>query len=184
MLTINFKDKEMWNNQTDRFTTIKGGTFRFEHSLLAISKWEADWKIPFFAVLMDKNDHRYDKSTKSIIDYFGKMCIDDGFDTRLIGNEELPLFEKYIGESRTATFFSRQERQNGEQIVTSEVIYAAMAQAQIPFECDRWNISRLTTLIRVIANRSQEPKKMSRSEILSENKKLNEERKQKFHTKG
>lgn len=181
MLKITFKDLEMYDNVNNKFTTLKGGSYTFENSLKAMAKWEAKWKIPFYT---NDTNPKFKKTTENILDYFSCMCLEDDFDVRLVTNREARLLTDYISDSQTATWFSRQQRQNGVQTITTEVIYASMAMAQVPFSCDEWNITRLTTLLHVIANKSEKPKMMSRSEILSENARLNAERKKMLHTKG
>ena len=54
----------------------------------------------------------------------------------------------------------------------------------IPFECEKWHLNRLMTLIRVVSAKNAPPKKMSKNEILAQQRRLNAERKAKFNTKG
>ena len=59
-----------------------------------------------------------------------------------------------------------------------------MIASNIPFECQKWHLNKLLTLIRVCSIKNQPPKKMSQREIMSRNNKLNAARKRKFNTKG
>ena len=52
---------EYFDEKTNTFLTIPGGTIRLEHSLVAISKWEAKWKKPFLG--------KDDKTKEEILDY-------------------------------------------------------------------------------------------------------------------
>ena len=36
MITITVEDMEIYDNATEQFDTIRGGSFKFEHSLIAI----------------------------------------------------------------------------------------------------------------------------------------------------
>ena len=49
MLSINIKSRELFDERTSEFITVKGGTLKLEHSLVSISKWESKWKIPFLS---------------------------------------------------------------------------------------------------------------------------------------
>ena len=71
-----------------------------------------------------------------------------------------------------------------EEQVTSEVIYFAMIQHGIPFECQKWHINRLLKLI-AVCNEYRAPKeKRSQAEILSDMERMNNERKRKWGTRG
>ena len=54
----------------------------------------------------------------------------------------------------------------------------------VPFECQKWHINRLLTLIRVCEIKNDPGKKMSKNDIYKQNKALNEARKAKYKTKG
>ena len=44
MFTLKIDDVDFFDEKTERFFTIKGQTLQLEHSLVAISKWEAKYK--------------------------------------------------------------------------------------------------------------------------------------------
>ena len=60
--------------------------------------------------------------------------------------------------------------------MTSEVIYAYMANARIPFECETWNLHRLLTLLNVIGELNAPKKKQTESQTLAEYDRINQER--------
>lgn len=71
-----------------------------------------------------------------------------------------------------------------QQIVTSELIYYWMVANQIPFECEKWHLNRLITLIRVCNAENTPPKKTSKKELMSRYAAMNAANRKKFNSKG
>lgn len=85
----------------------------------------------------------------------------------------------------TATYFSANDNgKKSNERITSELIYYWMIALNIPFECQKWHINRLLTLIRVCNIKNQPPKKMSKRDIMSRNTQLNAARRKQMNTKG
>lgn len=85
----------------------------------------------------------------------------------------------------TATvFYDAKTNKANKEPITAELIYYWMIALNIPFECQKWHINRLLTLIHVCEIKNQPPKKMSQSEIMRRNAELNEMRKKQYNTKG
>ena len=175
MLKIHVEDQEYYDQETNRFVTVEGGTFRFEHSLRAMSKWEEKYEKPF---LVEK--HTEDE----LKDYFCMMCLDDDFPEQLLTDDVIYVINSYISSKHTATTVNTKETSNDGSYQTTETIYASMAMGQVPFECDTWNINRLLMVLSVIAERNNPPKKMTRNEILKQNSVINAQRRAAMNSKG
>ena len=59
-----------------------------------------------------------------------------------------------------------------------------MVALQIPFECEKWHLNRLLTLIEVCNRKNSPDKKMSKKQIADQNRALNALRRKKFGTRG
>ena len=181
MLSINIKSRELFDERTSEFITVKGGTLKLEHSLVSISKWESKWKIPFLS--------KEKKTNEQIDDYIRCMSVNGDPDPILIASissEDKNRIIDYIEEKQTATWFSNldDKRNTQSDVITSELIYYWMIEYQIPHEYEKWHLSRLLTLIEICNRKNSTPKKMSQAEIIARNKALNAERKAKLHSRG
>ena len=180
MLTITIPATEEFDERKGEFVYLKEQTLQLEHSLLSISKWESKWCKPFLS--------KQDKTLEETIDYIKCMTLNKNVDDDVYGcltQANVNEINEYIGAPMTATYFSNTDRgkRNNEQI-TSELVYYWMISLNIPFECQKWHINRLLTLIRVCNIKNQPPKKMSRREIISRNAALNAARREQLNTKG
>ena len=59
-----------------------------------------------------------------------------------------------------------------------------MVALNIPFECEKWHLNKLITLVEVCAIKNEPPKKMSKNEIRARNRELNAARRKKYNTRG
>jgi hypothetical protein len=181
MLQIIVPGEEGWDESKEEFiATSKETKLCLEHSLISLSKWESKWCKPFFST--------EEKTAEETIDYVKCMTLTRDVDPAVyyrLSDENVSQINDYIEAPMTATTFAKDSggRHNREKI-TSEVIYDWMISLNIPFECQKWHINRLLTLIKVRSIKSQPPKKMSQREILSQYAELNAQRRKQLNTKG
>ncbi len=180
MLEIVIPEKELWDEAKEEFTHTKAQTLRMEHSLVSLSKWESKWKKAF----LSKKEKTYEET----IDYIRCMTVTQNVDPdvyKYLSAENIKQINEYINDPMTATTFSENKQSGGNhETLTAEVIYYYMIASNIPFECQKWHLNKLLTLIRVCSIKNQPPKKMGREELLKRNNALNAARRKKFNTKG
>lgn len=180
MLEITIPEDELWDEEKGEFIPVKEQTLRLEHSLVSLSKWESKWCKTFFT--------KEEKTKEEVLDYIKCMTITQNVKPEVylrLTKENYEAINSYIEAPMTATTFS--DRTNGSsnhEVITSELIYYWMIALNIPFECQKWHLNRLLTLIRVCEIKSTPPKKMSKHEIMSRNKALNAARRKAMKTKG
>lgn len=171
---------EGWDEKKQEFVEPKTQTLQLEHSLVSLSKWESKWCKSFLS--------NPEKTIDETIDYIKCMTITQNVKSEVyehLSNANIDEVSKYIEAPMTATYFNDGKGgKGGRETITSELIYYWMISLNIPFECQKWHLNRLITLIRVCQIKSTPPKKMSRSEIMSRNAALNAARKQQLNTKG
>ena len=181
MLCITVPPIEKWDEQKEEFVVVeKAQQLCMEHSLVSLSKWESKWCKPFLSTK--------DKSTEEILDYIKCMTINRDPNDRVfdrLSRANVEQITDYIKAPMTATRFSQDRNaKTNKEVITSELIYYWMVALNIPFECQKWHINRLLTLIRVCNIKNQPPKKMSKRDIMSRNAALNAARRQQLNTRG
>lgn len=180
MLNIVIPETEYWDESKNEFITIKECTLQLEHSLLSLSKWESKWCKLF----LSKEQKTYEET----IDYIKCMTINQNVSpdvyTRLT-KENIDEINEYIAAPMTATTVSNTGtgRGSGEQ-VSSELIYYWMISLNIPFECQKWHLNRLLTLVKVCNVKNEPPKKMGKRALASRNASLNAARRKQLNSKG
>ena len=180
MLRITIPATELWDEDKEEFIITKEQTLQLEHSLVSLSKWESKWNKPFLS--------KDAKTEEEELDYIKCMTITQNVDPNVYNFMPLNVREEikeYINAPMTATWFSEDKtsKSSSEQI-TSELVYYWMIAQNIPFECEKWHLNRLLTLIKVCNIKSQPPKKMGKKAIMSRNAALNAARRKQLNTKG
>ena len=179
MLQITIPATELWNEKTNEFVRTKEQILQLEHSLVSLSKWESKWCKPF----MSKSE----KTPEETIDYIRCMTITQNVDFDVyncITNEIIEEVSKYIEAPMTATTFSSNKNSINREIITAEIIYYWMVALNIPFECQKWHLNRLLTLINVCNIKNQPKKKVGKRDIYARNRAINEARRKQLNTAG
>lgn len=180
MLEIIIPDRELWDEVNNEFITEKGTTLRLEHSLVSLSKWESKWCKPWLS--------KEPKTIEESLDYIKCMTLTQNVDPKMyemLTPKLMDEINKYMESPMTATFISKEKKTGGvHEQTTSELIYYWMISLNIPFECQKWHLNRLLTLINVCSIKNSPPKKMSKKDLMSRNAALNAARKKQLNTKG
>lgn len=172
MLKLKVDSQSTWDPYKEEFGEIEGFEVELEHCLLSVSKWEAKTCKPFF-------DNKHDKTTDELKLYIKCMSLNkDLTDEQVIAIISdvscLAAIKDYIDSKMTATTVTTNgPHGSGGEYLTSELIYYYLVALQIPFEVERWPIQRLIKLIEVCNAKNQPPKKMSKNDILRQNRQLN-----------
>lgn len=178
---IHVPAQELFDDRTQTFINLKETTFKIEHSLVAIAKWESKWHVAFL-------DDRVKKTDEMVIDYIKCMTISQNVNPEIydhLPSSVIHEINEYIGDPMTATtFMSFGDDKGSGEFVTNELVYYWMIAQNIPLECEKWHFNRLMTLIRVCSEKNKPSKKMNRKDILSQNRALNEARKKAMGTRG
>lgn len=171
---------EGWDEEKQEFVESKTQTLQLEHSLVSVSKWESKWCKAF----LTKNE----KTLEETLDYIKCMTITQNVNPDVYNHltrENIEQVNNYIGAPMTATFISEDKNSKGSrEVVTSELIYYWMIALQIPFECQKWHLNRLLTLVKVCNVKNEPPKKRSKRDIMSRNTALNAARRKQLNTRG
>lgn len=190
MLTITVPGSEIATESEDGsivFNKIDGGTLQLEHSLLSISKWESKWHKNFIGGNM---------TPEQSIDYIKCMTVNQKVNQKIydiLTKENMKEISDYIGNPMTATVVKQQAdgvRRYGrfkDENLTSELIYYYMITFGVPFECEKWHLNRLITLLKVCSVKeiqNSKAGKMSSGQVAKQYAQLNAARRAAHKTKG
>ena len=175
MKTITIPGQELHDPVTDIFYTTKDVTITIEHSLVSLSKWESKWKKPLLATK--------DMTRPMFEDYVRCMTVTQNVDPlvyKCLTTSQINEIQEYMADPMTATIVKSDKKTGGRnRFMTSELIYAYMAILRIPYECQKWHLNRLLTLIQVVSIEQEPKKKMSKADTMSRHRSLNAARRAK-----
>lgn len=143
MLKITIPASELSDGRIFWYT--KETTLTLEHSLVSLSKWESKWKKPFIGQQI---------TTEMFDDYIRCMTITQNVNPDVylcITPKIREIVQKYMDDPMTAAIIhdDSDDKRRGKQFTTSDLIYYWMVALQIPFECQKWHLNRLLTLIKI-----------------------------------
>ena len=184
MLTITVPacNREDWDEINNEFVYVNfpEKTIALEHSLVSLSKWEAKWEKPFLG--------KQDKTKEEALDYVRCMTITQNIDPIIyahLGSDNIEKINRYIDAKMTATVITdRRPNRPNRETYTSELLYYYMIVYGIPFECQKWHLNRLLTLISICNIKNQSDNKMTQKETIARNKEINEMNRKKYKSKG
>lgn len=180
MLKLIVSGTEYFNEETEEFESVGDFELELEHSLISLSKWESKYQKPFLSNL--------EKSPEEILYYIKAMILTPIYPNDLFekfSTENFAQINNYIESRESATTFGDMpDRRIRGEVITSELIYYWMVAFNIPFECERWHLNRLFSLIRICNLKNSKQKKMSRSEMAARNRELNAKRREQYGTRG
>lgn len=180
MLQLVIPPTEYYDEKINEFVYKKGATLQLEHSLVSLSKWESKWHKPFLS--------KDDKTDEESLDYLRCMTITQNIDPQVyldIPPISMQEVTAYIQAPMTATVIKDVTKaSSSKDILTAEVLYYYMVALNIPFECQKWHLNKLITLIRVCNVKNSPEKKMTRQELHAQNRELNARRREELNTKG
>jgi len=169
----------MFNDERQEFVTKGDVVLELEHSLASLSKWESIYEKPFLGV--------DNKTPEEILGYVKAMTLTSVSKEvfHKLSPENIQSINDYIEAKMTATWFNEMPgTPKSRDVITAELIYYWMTVFQIPFECEKWHLNRLFTLIRICNIKQAKPKKISRSEQAVRNRELNAQRKAQLGSTG
>lgn len=181
MLELIVEEKELYDQENNKFIQIPACTLILEHSLISLSKWESKWEIPYFS--------KEPKTQKQDLDYIRCMLIGPVKDNRIFDNltyNELQQIQAYISAPMTATTFRSLpgKKQTTKEILTSEAIYGHMFAYHIPIDCQKWHLNRLLTLLKVCDLQNAPKEKMTKKQTAAWYAEQNAARRAKHNTRG
>lgn len=171
---------ERWDEEKQEFVEPEYKTLQLEHSLVSLSKWESKWNKAFLS--------KKDKTFEETLDYIKCMTLTQNVSPDIynkLTNDNVDQIQKYINAPMTATtFYEEKNEKTNKDTITSELIYYWMIALNIPFECQKWHLNRLLTLIRVCNIKNAPSKKVAKRDIASRNAALNAARRKQLNTRG
>lgn len=174
--------REMYDEKNDEFIYTKEQVLVLEHSLVSVSKWESKWCKAFLS--RNQNDTL---TSAELLDYIKCMTLTQNVDPKVydcLSAKNYRAIVDYIKAPMTATTFYGKDDKWNSHIITSEEIYYWMISLGIPFECQKWHLNRLLTLIKICNIKNSSNKKMSKAEVMASNRMLNAQRRAALKSKG
>lgn len=177
-LTLELPGEERFDEESSTFISMPPCTIHLTHSLYSVSKWESVYKRSFL-----DNPPNTPEETLFYVECMSEEPLPGDFMRRLDRNVQVKIAE-YISDGASATHLLDPPSRGGpKDSMTSELIYWYMSQFNIPYECDKWNLNRLLTLIKLSAAK-QGGSNASASATAAQRAAMNKARRARYNTKG
>lgn len=184
MLILAIGEDEFYDEVAEEFKTSGGVVLELEHSLLSLSKWEAKYQKPFLV--------SEDKTPEETYGYIEAMVISNNFSSdmfNLFQPHHFNAVNAYLDSAESATRIYHVpggQSKGRSETITAELIYYWMVAFTIPFECEKWHLNRLFSLIQIcsIKNTDQSESGTVNPDAAAQQRELNEQRKLEWNTTG
>jgi len=180
VLKLTILGDEHFDDETSLFVTRGDVILELEHSLVSLSKWEASFEKPFLG-----KDEKTDEETFGyILAMLQTPDVPPEVFSRITA-ENIQEINNYIDSKMSATWFKEAKGMStSREVITAELVYYWMIALNIPLEWERRHLNQLFTLIKVLNEKNQPEKKLSKAEIAARNRALNAQRKEQHNTSG
>lgn len=177
-LTLELPGEERFDEESSTFISMPPCTLHLTHSLYSVSLWESVYKRSFL-----DSPPNTPEETMYYVECMSEEPLPGDFMRRLDRNIQVKIAE-YIADGASATHLLDPPARGGpKDSMTSELIYWYMSQFNIPYECDKWNLNRLLTLIKLSAAK-QGGSNASASATAAQRAAMNKARRARYNSKG
>lgn len=177
-LTLELPGEERFDEESSTFISMPPCTLHLTHSLYSVSLWESVYKRSFL-----DSPPNTPEETMYYVECMSEEPLPGDFMRRLDRNIQVKIAE-YIADGASATHLLDPPSRGGpKDSMTSELIYWYMSQFNIPYECDKWNLNRLLTLIKLSAAK-QGGSNASASATAAQRAAMNKARRAKYNSRG
>ena len=181
MICIKIPKTRYYNEDTKEFYYLPEVVLKLEHSLMSVRRWESRWKKSFFEAIGGS------MTGKERIDYVRCMCLDQMVDENVfkrLTRKNMDDIVAYINDPMTATTIKESNQGGTKRIITAELLYYSMIEYGIPFECEKWHLNQLLTLIKVCGTKNTPRKKQTSAEIAAMYSAISASRRKRTGSKG
>lgn len=178
MLQLSLPACTLFDERTEEFIDCPAVHLKLEHSLISIQRWESKWHKSYLSSKGLTHDE--------ILDYIRCMSLDPNIDPsviRRLTSAQYAQIRQYIEDPMTATTFHNDKGKGRNMTITAEIVYYWMTSFGIPFECAKWHINQLLTLIQVCGIKNN-PKKGKTRQSAKSRADLNKARRARLGTSG
>nr|DAS39837.1 MAG TPA: hypothetical protein [Caudoviricetes sp.] len=177
-LTLELPGEERFDEESSTFISMPPCTLHLTHSLYSVSLWESVYKRSFL-----DSPPNTPEETMYYVECMSEEPLPGDFMRRLDRNIQVKIAE-YIADGASATHLLDPPARGGpKDSMTSELIYWYMSQFNIPYDCDKWNLNRLLTLIKLSAAK-QGGSNASASATAAQRAAMNKARRARYNSKG